>query len=59
MPELEMNHRGTSRYRGVSWNTSAGKWRATVHEGRTQYSLGFYDTEEEAAEAVKDFRDDI
>lgn len=59
MAELEVNNRGRSRYRGVSWSSTSGKWRATVVMDHRQYSLGFYDTEEEAADAVQDFRNDV
>lgn len=40
---------GTSRFKGVSWNTQKQKWRATIYrEGRTIF-LGYFDSEEEAA----------
>lgn len=42
---------GTSRYRGVYWDESRGKWRASVRcNGRT-YHLGRFATEREAAGA--------
>lgn len=40
--------KGSSRYRGVCWQASAGKWRAQL-QGRTY--LGLFATEEAAARA--------
>ncbi len=45
------NANGTSRYKGVSWNTQQGKWVATVHCWRTPYHLGLFASEVEAARA--------
>lgn len=38
----------SSLFRGVSWNTKAGKWRAAVR-GRKPRHVGSYDSENEAA----------
>lgn len=40
---------GTSRFRGVSWNTKAHKWVATICFHQQVRCLGYYDTEIEAA----------
>lgn len=41
----------TSRYKGVSWASTKGKWLANIHvNGRTRY-LGRYTDEQEAARA--------
>ena len=43
--------RGASKYKGVSWMRSLGRWRAEVVKmGKTHY-LGTFDTEIEAARA--------
>lgn len=44
----------TSRFRGVSWDR--GKWVAQCHWRRRNYFLGYYDREEDAAEASAAFR---
>lgn len=49
----------SSRYRGVSWNTSRGKWRATVNtvcSGGKQHHLGYFDSELEAANVAREGR---
>ena len=43
----------TSRYRGVSWAKHCGKWRAGVRTGKTALALGYFDTEEEAADVAR------
>lgn len=45
--------RGSSKYKGVSWETKAGKWRAQLQfEGKMRF-LGNYKSEEEAHNAYK------
>jgi len=44
------SHAGSSRYKGVSWDSDRQKWRATIHAERKR-QLGRYDTEEAAARA--------
>jgi transposase len=40
----------TSKYKGVFWDTWAGKWRARINVGEKNYSLGRFHDEIEAAE---------
>lgn len=43
----------TSGFKGVSWDSSVGSWRARIqYEGKC-VSLGYFDTAEEAGEARK------
>ncbi len=45
------NKRGTSKYKGVSWNTQRQKWRAVIKvEGKLIF-LGYFDVEGDAAHA--------
>lgn len=47
-------HRGsTSRYRGVSWEKHVGKWRAGIKLDGKARNLGYFATEEEAAEVAR------
>ena len=52
-----VNNRGSSKYRGVSWSASRGKWSATVNRrvnGKLQTTfLGRFDSEMEAAEVAR------
>lgn len=45
---------GTSKYRGVSWNTNAGKWVAQIKCDGEQIALGLFAVESEAALAYDD-----
>jgi hypothetical protein len=47
---------GTSKYRGVSWSESRGKWVAQAQYRGKQRNLGRYATELEAAEVAAAFR---
>jgi hypothetical protein len=38
----------TSGYKGVSFHPASGKWRAIIKINRKTYSVGYYDTKEEA-----------
>lgn len=40
---------GTSKYKGVSWNKAAKKWRAQIRDGVKKIGLGYFDNEEAAA----------
>lgn len=39
----------TSRYKGVSWHTQRGKWRACINLHGKQTHLGYYVNEDDAA----------
>ena len=43
-----LSRSGTSKYPGVCWANKRGKWRAAIQYKGKKYSLGYYDTEEEA-----------
>ncbi len=47
---------GTSKHRGVSWVPTAGKWVAYCSVGGKRHHLGYFDDEEDAAEAARDGR---
>lgn len=47
---------GTSRFRGVSFDRRAGKWRAEVTIFYKKHYLGLFDTEDEANAAAIAFR---
>ena len=42
---------GILRYKGVSYCTQTGRWRASIHYGDMQTTIGRYDTMEQAAVA--------
>src|SRR5436190_7650803 len=46
----------TSQYIGVSRIEKTGKWRAQMWNGERSCHIGCFDTEEEAAEAVTQFK---
>jgi hypothetical protein len=41
----------SSRFKGVSWSTEKGKWRAQIIVRPKSIHLGYFDDEEDAAEA--------
>ena len=41
--------KGTSQFRGVSWNQARNKWRAQLCHGETVHHLGYFESEVEAA----------
>jgi hypothetical protein len=47
--------RGASKYRGVA-RTKGGRWRAYCTPGGRQHNVGTFDTQEEAAIAVAEYR---
>lgn len=48
-----------SLHRGVSWHSARGRWRATVsHDGR-QHFCGYFDKEDDAADAARRKRREI
>lgn len=50
------SQKGTSRYRGVTWDKERGKWLAQVKKDRRNNFLGRFDSEEIAAEVASAFR---
>lgn len=46
----------TSKYRGVHWYTAKRKWRASIVVSGKHRHLGYFDSEEEAAEAARSAR---
>ncbi|MEJ7783409.1 MAG: HNH endonuclease [Solirubrobacteraceae bacterium] len=46
----------TSEYRGVSWDRSRHKWKATVTVGGRTWQLGRFDSEEAARDCAEAFR---
>jgi HNH endonuclease/AP2 domain len=42
-----------SKRKGYSFHKASGKWRATITKNYKQYTLGYFDTEEEARKAYK------
>lgn len=51
-----INESGTSKYRGVCWAKAPGKWKAYTHVDGRLRNLGFFDTEDEAADVVIAYR---
>lgn len=43
------NRKSTSKYKGVSWNKSMAKWKATIYLNNKATNLGYYTSEVEAA----------
>jgi hypothetical protein len=41
----------SSKFKGVTWFSSLGKWRARLRCDKVHVSLGLFDSEEEAAKA--------
>lgn len=51
------SHAGSSsRYRGVSWNSRRGKWKAQAQLNGVVHTLGRFDDEQEAAAVVQAWR---
>lgn len=46
-----MAYKWRSRYRGVTWHTGAGKWMAKIKHDDRSVTVGYFDTELEAAVA--------
>jgi hypothetical protein len=44
-------HGKTSAYKGVSWHSSKGKWRAVIKQSGKSTHIGYFASEELAAEA--------
>ena len=45
---------GTSKYKGVSFNTKCAKWKSKITVNGVEYHLGLFKTEEEAALAYNE-----
>ncbi|KAL4513614.1 hypothetical protein Ndes2526B_g05222 [Nannochloris sp. 'desiccata'] len=43
--------KGSSSFRGVSWNSNCHKWRAQLWKGAEVHHLGYFEREEDAAHA--------
>lgn len=52
------NGKGSSPYRGVSWNSARRSWVAYSSIGGKRKALGYFSTETEAAATVRQFRAD-
>lgn len=50
------NRGSTSRFRGVSWAKDRGKWKAYAKRDGIVHNLGYFDVEQEAADAAAAFR---
>lgn len=51
--QLMKRHTGSSRYAGISQRKDSGKWRVQFGTGFYRVYLGQFDTETEAAEALR------
>lgn len=47
----------SSVHKGVSWYSRDNKWRAAPHINGIKVPLGYYDTEAEAVQAIRNFRE--
>jgi hypothetical protein len=56
MQNQSSTRNSSSGYRGVSWDSNTGKWRARCVFGGMAYRLGSYWTEEEAHEVISTWR---
>ena len=45
--------RHSSDYKGVAWHERRGKWLSQIWNGKKNNHLGYFDTEQEAADAYK------
>lgn len=50
--------RVTSRYKGVTWNSVAGKWLAVIwdHEAKKTHQIGYFDTEDQVSPTLFSLR---
>jgi hypothetical protein len=51
MQNKKPSHGKTSPHKGVSWCKQTKKWRATIGDGKRQFGLGRFASEDLAAEA--------
>lgn len=53
---VDLQKNNISGYRGVSWNSKKGKWRAGFNGSDKYVHLGYFDLPKEAAKVVKEYR---
>lgn len=56
MQNLSAQNKPGSKHRGVCWRKDMQKWRARVRVNGLMHYLGLFDVEDEAAQAVRNFR---
>ena len=52
----KINSNNSSGYKGVGWDKQAKKWKARCWVNKKTHNIGFFDTIEEAADAIKSAR---
>ena len=45
------NNKGSSKYKGVTWNKKSNKWRSNIQLGNKNKHLGYFANEDDAAKA--------
>lgn len=50
------SQRGTSRHRGVCWDATVGRWSAQAKLRGRKHHLGYFESEDEAADVARAFR---
>lgn len=51
-----VNELGTSKYRGVCWDKSRNLWKAYTRIAGRMHNVGYYPTEDQAADAIAVYR---
>lgn len=51
MWNMRAHSRGSSKYKGVTWDKYANKWKAQIRENKKDHHLGHFVVEEDAAKA--------
>ena len=51
--KTKYKNNATSSHKGVSWASAQNKWRACIYVNKKQIALGYFDAEQEAADAYK------
>lgn len=57
--EQKMNKKPTSIYKGVFFNNKTNKWVAKISKNKVQYSIGAFETEEQALQAYNNKRKEL